>query len=145
MPVFTVVCVPRAIASQDGERVFELVSQDETSAWQQACRIAADGGCVWDEFGQWISVEAGHWTIAEVRTALADARIEAPPGVEAPEEEPQASAPVRHDAAITGPPPSRVARLNPAERDKAIARMYAGRRYDSYQIRASRQRRAFAR
>lgn len=124
MSVFSVSCKLRRSSVLQDDLVFEVQAPDQSSAWTHALYITLNGGYVRDcskgeryiEPERWIVTQLG---VVDDEVGVGDAPAEfASEGSDDAEE----TAPLRH-------------LRQPAAREREVARIYAGRRYDDFKIR----------
>jgi hypothetical protein len=126
MQTYEIHCRPIGRPDLPATMVFMLDGTDHSGVWRAATQRCFEGGLVQSRnaTGVWLSPRS--WTVCRVRPAV-------------PVDDPQ-----DEDEDMAGWPRPDPAFARPATRDQAIARLYAGRRYENLPIRRSRTVLAFA-
>lgn len=124
MPVFMVSCKLRRSSVLQDDLVFEVQASDQSSAWTHALYITLNGGCVRDRSRRDRYIEPERWIVTQL-SVVDDS---------APARDVTAQAPAEDSDDAKETEMLRHLR-QPAAREREVARIYAGRRYDDFKIR----------
>jgi hypothetical protein len=124
MQRYEIHCRPLGRPDLPASMVFTLEGTDHNGVWRAATQRCFNGGrvCTRDGSARWLAPRS--WTVIRVRVALPEQPVEKVDEDDWPRPDPVFA--------------------SPATREDAMARVYAGRRYENLPIRRSRTLLAFA-
>jgi len=121
MPVYQVACRPHGQPDKNPSLTFLVDQIDYRSAWHRAMELCFHGGEVRSPEGGVQRLPPRRWTVSKLKPY-------------APEPEDAPGAPAGPD--WPGPPRDL---MDPRVRERELARLYAGRQYDSVRLRSRQQ------